>query len=76
MVYRVTTDEAKARLTQLIDAAIDGDVVVITKNDGEIVQLVPLPRMDTHPRFGSGRGLMIMSKDFDEPLTDFEAYMS
>ena len=75
MIHHVTTDEAKARLNQLIDAAIEGDVVVIAKDDGEIVQLVPLSKNRNRPQFGSGRGMMVMSEDFDEPLTDFEEYM-
>lgn len=28
------------------------------------------------PKFGSGKGLFKMSNDFDEPLEDFNEYMS
>lgn len=27
------------------------------------------------PKFGSGKGIFIMHKDFDEPLDDFKEYM-
>lgn len=29
---------------------------------------------ETRPKFGSAKGLIEMSDDFDEPLEDFEAY--
>ncbi|MBE9227532.1 DUF433 domain-containing protein [Phormidium sp. LEGE 05292] len=29
---------------------------------------------ETRPKFGSAKGLIEMSDDFDEPLADFEAY--
>ena len=27
------------------------------------------------PKFGSGKGMFVMSPDFDEPLDDFKEYM-
>jgi hypothetical protein len=27
------------------------------------------------PKFGSGKGIFVMHKDFDEPLDDFKEYM-
>jgi len=31
--------------------------------------------MEPYPKFGSAKGLIEMSKDFDEPIKDFEEYM-
>ena len=75
MVHRVSLDEAQEQLTQLVDAAIGGEVVLITKDGGQIVQLVPVAGQDVRPQFGSGRGQMVMADDFDEPLADFDEYM-
>lgn len=30
---------------------------------------------NTTPKFGSGKGMFTMHKDFDEPLYDFKEYM-
>ena len=77
MVHHVSIDEAQEQLTQLIDAAIDGEVVLITKDGGQTIQLVPVaPVNQGRPQFGSGKGLMVMADDFDEPLADFEEYMA
>lgn len=75
MEQRVTLDEAQAQLDELIDAAMSGATILITKDGDRTVHLVPVPERVGRPRFGSGRGLMIMADDFDEPLNDFEAYM-
>ena len=75
MVHRVTLDEAQAQLTELVDAAVSGETVLITSNDDQVVQLVPVGNRGGHPQFGSGKGLMVMADDFDEPLADFDEYM-
>ncbi len=73
MVYRVTIDEAQADLPALIDAAVNGEVVLITRENDKVVQLVPVaPNQRGRPQFGSGKGLMVMADDFDEPLADIE----
>jgi antitoxin (DNA-binding transcriptional repressor) of toxin-antitoxin stability system len=75
MEHYVTLDEAQNHLDQLIDAAVNGETVLIMKDGDQIVQLVPVNRRTAQPHFGSGRGLMVMADDFDEPLPDFDEYM-
>lgn len=70
----VTVDEAKKQLVDLVDAAMSGETVVITK-DGQQVQLIPFPPQTGRPRFGSARGQIQMADDFDAPLADFNEYM-
>ena len=69
----ITIDEARARLSELFEAAAGGRDVVITRGDGTAVRLVPVGPHGT-PRFGSARGLFTMADDFDAPLEDFEPY--
>jgi len=73
-MHAVTIDEAKTQLVDLVEAAISGETVVITK-DGQQVQLVPMPQPTHRPQFGSARGQIQMADDFDEPLADFDEYM-
>ena len=74
-MQHVTLDEAKKRLGDLIEAAVKGDEVVITKGDRPVVKLVPVGGTKAQPRFGSAKGLITMSDDFDAPLEDFGEYM-
>jgi antitoxin (DNA-binding transcriptional repressor) of toxin-antitoxin stability system len=69
----VDVDEAVGKLRELISQAVAGGDVVIAKEDGTSVRLVPVAASGT-PRFGSARGMIWMSDDFDAPLDDFAPY--
>ena len=77
---QVTLDEAKEQLPALIEAALDGEEVLITRN-GKAVRLVPQETAgeqsdQPRPRFGSAKGLITyIADDFDAPLEDFKEYM-
>ena len=73
-MHQINIDEAKSNLPDLIDAAINGEEIVIAKDDQHVVRLVPISRTTPRPQFGSARGLISMSDDFDEPLEDFADY--
>jgi antitoxin (DNA-binding transcriptional repressor) of toxin-antitoxin stability system len=73
-MHQINIDEAKSNLPDLIDAAINGEEVVIAKDDQHVVRLVPISRTKPRPQFGSAKGLISMSDDFDEPLEDFADY--
>ena len=74
-MHQVNVEDAKSNLPDLIDAAVNGEEIVIAKDDQHIVKLVPVSRVKPHPQFGSAKGLISMSDDFDEPLEDFAEYM-
>ena len=74
-VTQVTAEEAKNQLSELMQAAMNGDEVVIRDN-GCAVKLVPVPQPERRPRFGSAKGIVLyMADDFDAPLEDFKEYM-
>jgi len=72
---RVTLDEAKTHLDELFEAAISGEEVFVTTNEGVSIQLVPRVVHKRKRQFGSANGAIIMAPDFDEPLEDFKEYM-
>lgn len=74
-VEQVALKEAQVRLLDLVDAAIRGQAVFITKDNQKIVQLVPIELSRQRPRFGSAKSLIAMADDFDAPLADFDEYM-
>lgn len=65
---------AKARLSRLVKHALDGEEVIIAKDNKPLVKLVPVKRTARHRRPGSAKGMVTMSKDFGSPLEDFKAY--
>jgi prevent-host-death family protein len=71
----VTIAEATEQLSDLIDAALRGEEVIITK-DGSVVRLIAANPVKRYPaKAGSAKGMVWMSDDFDEPLEDFKEYM-
>ncbi len=74
MVVNVNYDDLKAKIMDMIEAAMRGDKVVITKNGKQIIQLVPM-KTTRKPKFGSAKGKIKLAPDFNAPLADFNEYM-
>ena len=70
---KVSVYEAKSKLSQMINAALDGDEVVITRNGKDTVRLVPVPKKDGD-WIGIYDGQIIIHDDFDEPLEEIGEY--
>ena len=64
----ITIQKAQKQFTRLLELALQGNEVVITKNDVPFVRLVPV---QPQPRVGNlHKGAMQMKPDFNEPLPD------
>ena len=74
-MQQVNIEEAKGSLSALIEATLNGEEVVITRDNEPIVKLTPVRQSKPRPQFGSARGLITIADDFGEPLPDFEDYM-
>lgn len=78
---QVTLDDASVRLAALIQAALEGEDVVIARNDHPVVRLVPVPDPYPGPDPGEGKGKFKMGilkglvgpgPDFLEPMSEEE----
>jgi prevent-host-death family protein len=63
---------AKAHLSELIQKAMLGQEVIIAKNNKPVAKLIALRHIKNQRYLGSAKGMFTLSKDFDEPLTDFK----
>lgn len=73
---QVDYEKAQASLPELIEEALSGGEVVITRDHRPLVRIVDA--REPHRRLrrpGSAKGLITLSDDFDEPLEDFREYM-
>lgn len=73
-MIKIDLKEAETRLAELIEEAAEGEDVIITRSDGISFKIVAIPQAEPRPKFGSAKGLIEMSDDFDDPLEDFQAY--
>lgn len=71
---QVDLQKAKEQFWELIELAASGEEVVISKGKEPFVKLVSVNKPKKR-QFGSAKGLIQISDDFDEPLKDFEEYM-
>lgn len=77
-MQKITIESASQQLSELIEAAINGEEIIITKGEEPLVKLIPVPEIKKRrpAKAGSAKGLITMSDDFDEPLTEeFKDYM-
>ncbi len=70
---KVSVYEAKSKLSQMINAALEGEEVVITRNGKDTVKLTPVPKKKGD-WIGMYEGQIVIHDDFDEPLEEFEEY--
>jgi len=71
----VGIEQAQKELSRLIDDVALGEHVVITKNQVPVAELVPVEQPISKPIFGSAKGMVKMSEDFEAPIDDFLGYM-
>ncbi|NWF59772.1 MAG: type II toxin-antitoxin system prevent-host-death family antitoxin [Fischerella sp.] len=70
-MQQVDIVKASKSLSELIEAVIGGEEVIITRENQPLVRLVVISETKPRPQFGSAKNLIVMSEDFDEPLEDF-----
>lgn len=72
-MIQIPVKQASGELEKLLDEVAQGQELVIIGSDGSAFKLLALPRIPK-PIFGSARGLVTISPDFDEPIEGFEEY--
>ncbi|MCH9029340.1 MAG: type II toxin-antitoxin system Phd/YefM family antitoxin [Bacteroidetes bacterium] len=73
-MIKISIQDAKINFLTLVEKVINGEEVVITKNDKPIVKLVLPDEFQKTRRIGTAKGKVTIPDDFDEPLTDFINY--
>ena len=65
---------AKNHLSRLVDAALQGEDVVIARAGRPLVRLVPIKKPKSPRRLGLDTGKIILHKDFDDPMPELENF--
>lgn len=74
-MHRIELDKAKSQIETLIQTALDGEEVIITRDAEPVLKLVRLSKSNGRRRAGTAKGMISMTEDFDEPLEDFREYL-
>ena len=62
--------DAKTRLSELVEAASQGETVVIAKAGRPLAKLGPVEALRRPLRLGLMKGKISIGKDFDQPLPE------
>ncbi|WP_016952800.1 type II toxin-antitoxin system Phd/YefM family antitoxin [Anabaena sp. PCC 7108] len=73
-MQQITITQASQHLFDLIEAALNGEEIIITKDNQPAVKLIPVLTVKRRRQPGSAKGMVKMADDFDEPLEDFKDY--
>lgn len=69
----VTIHQAKTRLSKLIQEAIHGEEVIISKGKTPMVRITPIQSAVPERKLGGASGLVeFMSEDFNDEIDDFD----
>ncbi len=68
---QVDIEEAGDRFLELIELALGGEEVIISRDRRPLVKPAPILAQRRRRQFGSAKGLITMTEDFDDPLEDF-----
>lgn len=74
-MLQVNMYDATTSLSSLIQKVMEGEEVVIAKDDQPVAKLVPFYTLKPKRKLGTAKGKIKMAPDFDEPLEDFKDYM-
>lgn len=66
----VNIQEAKKRLSQLVDKAAAGEDVVVSRNGKPVARITRLDAPERRIRFGVLKSRLSVPADFDAPLPD------
>ncbi|MDD2893284.1 MAG: type II toxin-antitoxin system prevent-host-death family antitoxin [Halothiobacillaceae bacterium] len=73
---QVNIHEAKSQLSKLIQRTLDGEEVIIARNNQPIVRLQRIDKPRRKRQLGALRGLVqATSPDFNAPLEDMTDYI-
>jgi len=67
---------AQTQLPQLMQIALQGEEIIITRNNQPILKLSQISSTSKRRQRGSAKGQIKIVPDFDAPLEDFQEYMA
>jgi len=66
--------DAKTHLSELLEKVLRGQSFIITRRGKPVAELSPVTAKPKQSLYGSLKGKIVISDDFDDPLDDFADY--
>ncbi|NBO31259.1 MAG: DUF2281 domain-containing protein [Cyanobacteria bacterium WB6_1B_304] len=75
-MQQVDITDAHTQINQLLQSALQGEEVIITRNNQPILKVIQILPIAKRRQRGSAKGQIWLAPDFDAPLEDFKEYRS
>jgi antitoxin (DNA-binding transcriptional repressor) of toxin-antitoxin stability system len=75
MSVTMSISQAATRLPELVRSLGPNDEIVLTDDDQPVARIVASAQRRGRRRAGSCKGMLIVNREDDEHLNDFEEYM-
>ena len=75
-MQQVDITDAQTQINQLLQSALQGEEVIITRNNQPILKVIQILPIAKRRQRGSAKGRIWLAPDFDAPLEDFKEYRS
>jgi len=73
-MIQVNIHHAKTQLSKLIQKVLEGEEVIIAKDNKPVVKLTQIMQVPQLRKIGSAQGEIQISENFEEALDDFAEY--
>jgi antitoxin (DNA-binding transcriptional repressor) of toxin-antitoxin stability system len=73
--HAIDLNRPPAQLAELVREAARGEDVILTEGGEPVAKIIPIARARGPRVFGSAKGLIHMSDDFDEPFEELSEYV-
>ncbi len=71
---QVNIHEAKTHFSKLIKRVLQGEEIIIAKDNMPVAKLIQIKELKRDRKLGSAKGKIQIAPDFDQPLDDFKEY--
>ena len=73
-MQNIDLNDVKEQILELIDSVLQGEEIIITQDQQPLVKLTSAVTTKPQRQFGSAKGLIQISDDFNAPMEAFREY--
>jgi antitoxin (DNA-binding transcriptional repressor) of toxin-antitoxin stability system len=77
-MHQITIQEAESRISSVFSDVLSGEEIVLTDHDTPVMKMIPIaptPNGTQRLKFGSLKGKIWMSDDFNDTPEEFAEYV-
>jgi antitoxin (DNA-binding transcriptional repressor) of toxin-antitoxin stability system len=76
-MHQITIQEAESHISSVFSNVLSGEEIVLTDHDMPVMKMTPItrPNVTKRPMFGSLKGKIWISDDFNDTPEEFADYM-